>query len=130
MKKLTSLIIAAVAALGVIAAPLVPATVNASTPADDISKGIQAAGGSSSQASGDDFNKSLKRIVDVMLFLLGAIAVIMIIIGGIRYATSNGDASGTKAAKDTILYAVIGLVVAIMAYAIVNFVVSSFATVK
>ena len=125
MKKITSLIIAAVATLGVVAAPLVPVTANAA-PADDITQGIQAASGNKQQASGDDFNKGIKRIVDVMLFLLGAIVVIMIIIGGIRYATSNGDANGTKAAKDTILYAVIGLVVAIMAYAIVNFVVSSF----
>ena len=45
-----------------------------------------------------------------------------VIIGGIRYAVSGGDENGTRAAKDTILYAIIGLVVALLAYAIVNFV--------
>ena len=43
----------------------------------------------------------------------------MIVIGGIKYATSGGDASGTKSAKDTILYAVIGLVVALIGQTIV-----------
>ncbi len=66
------------------------------------------------------------NIINTLLFLLGIIAVIMIIIGGIRYTTSNGDASGTKGAKDTILYAVVGVIVAIMAYAIVNFVLGAF----
>jgi hypothetical protein len=50
----------------------------------------------------------------------------MIVLGGIRYTTSNGEASQVKGAKDTILYAVIGLIVAIMAFAIVNFVVDQF----
>ncbi len=58
-----------------------------------------------------------------MLFVLGAAAVIMIVIGGIRYTVSGGDSSAVKGAKDTILYAVIGVVVALLAYAIVNFVI-------
>jgi hypothetical protein cdiviTM7_00647 len=62
----------------------------------------------------------------VLLFLLGAVCVIMIIVGGFRYVTSNGDQSAVKAAKDTILYAVVGLIVAIAAYAIASFVVSYF----
>ncbi len=67
-----------------------------------------------------------KTIVNTMLFILGIIAVIMIVIGGIRYVVSNGDSSAVAGAKNTILYAVIGLVVAILAYAIVNFVVTTF----
>ena len=54
------------------------------------------------------------------------IAVIKIVIGGIRYATSGGDSTQIQAAKNTILYAVVGLVVAIMAFAIVNFVLGAF----
>lgn len=68
----------------------------------------------------------IKTATDVLLFILGAIAVIMIIIGGIRYTTSNGDSSQVTAAKNTILYGVIGVIVALLAYAIVNFVVTSF----
>lgn len=62
-----------------------------------------------------------QTIANVLIFLIGAIAVIMLIFGGLRYVISSGDAARVKAAKDTILYAVIGLVVAILAYAIVKF---------
>lgn len=89
--------------------------------------GANNGGGSSSSicgaASSDDAPDIVKNIINTMLIVLGMIAVIMIVIGGIRYTTSNGDASQIKAAKETILYAVVGLVVAIMAFAIVNFVV-------
>ncbi len=67
-----------------------------------------------------------KTVINVLLFLIGAISVIMIIYGGIRYVTSGGDQGAVTSAKNTILYAVVGLVVAILAYAIVNFVVGAF----
>lgn len=63
-------------------------------------------------------------ISNILIFLVGAIAVIMLIFGGLRYVTSTGDAARVKAAKDTILYGIIGVVVAILAFAIVNFVVT------
>lgn len=63
-------------------------------------------------------------IVNVFLFIIGAVSVLMIIYGGIRYTISGGDAKNVTAAKDTVLYAVVGLVVAILAYAIVNFVIT------
>lgn len=77
-------------------------------------------------AKTDELPKIIQNVVNVLLFVLGMIAVIMIVIGGIRYATSGGDSSQIQAAKNTILYAVVGLVVAIMSYAIVNFVLASF----
>ena len=66
-------------------------------------------------------------VTNVLLFIIGAISVIMIIIGGLRYIVSGGDASKVSAAKNTILYAVVGIVVALLAYAIINFVIGSFA---
>lgn len=69
-----------------------------------------------------DFNTLRQNIVNTLGFAGGILAVIMIIYGAFRYVTSNGDASKIKSAKDTILYAVIGLVIVIAAYAIVNFV--------
>jgi hypothetical protein len=66
------------------------------------------------------------KISSVLLFIVGAIAVIMIVIGGLRYVVSGGDASQVQAAKNTILYALVGIIVAILAYAAVNFVVNSF----
>ncbi|MCA0228330.1 pilin [Patescibacteria group bacterium] len=68
-----------------------------------------------------------QTVTNVLLFIIGAVSVIMLIIGGIRYTVSQGDSSAVTSAKNTILYAIIGLVVAILAYAAVNFVIGSFA---
>lgn len=74
----------------------------------------------------NDFTAFIKTIVNTLLFVIAAVAVVTIIISGIRYTTSHGDAKAVQVAKDTLLYAIIGLVVAISSYAIVNFVVDSF----
>jgi hypothetical protein len=66
------------------------------------------------------------QISSVLLFIVGAIAVIMIVIGGLRYVVSGGDASQVQAAKNTILYSLVGIIIAILAYAAVNFVINSF----
>lgn len=68
----------------------------------------------------------VRNVVNTLLYLLGAAAVIVIIIGGITYATANGDAGRIKQAKNIIMYAVIGLGLAIMAWGIVAFVVGAF----
>lgn len=88
--------------------------------------GGQGSGTAVCAAKDDQADSILKTVINVLLYIIGIVAVIMIVIGGIRYTTSNGDSSSIKSAKDTILYAVVGLVVAIMAFAIVNFVVTSF----
>lgn len=62
-------------------------------------------------------------IANILLFILGAVAVIMLIIGGFRYVVSGGDSSAVEGAKNTILYAIIGIIVAFLAFAAVNFVV-------
>ncbi len=64
----------------------------------------------------------IQTVVKVLIFLVGAVAVIMIVIGGFRYTTSAGDQAAIKSAKNTILYSVVGLAVAIFAFAIVSFV--------
>lgn len=74
-----------------------------------------------------DVNDIIMIVVNVLLFVIGLISVIMIIIGGIMYSTSAGDSGAITKAKNTILYAVIGLVVALLAFAIVNWVVGQFA---
>lgn len=67
-----------------------------------------------------------KTVTNVLLFIIGAVSVIMLIIGGIRYTVSAGDSSAVTAAKNTIMYAVIGIIVAILAFAVVNFVIGAF----
>lgn len=71
----------------------------------------------------ENVDSVITRVVNVLLFIIGAISVIMIIFGGFKYVTSGGDSNGVTSAKNTILYAVIGLVIASLAYAIVNFVI-------
>jgi len=61
-------------------------------------------------------------VINVALWAIGILSVIMLIFGGIRYTVSGGDSNKVTSAKNTILYAVIGIVVAMLAYAIVNFV--------
>lgn len=69
-----------------------------------------------------------QTITNVLLFIIGAVSVIMLIIGGIRYTTSQGDQTAVQNAKNTILYSIVGIVVALLAYAAVNFVLTSFAS--
>jgi hypothetical protein len=78
-------------------------------------------------ACGNTCNKStldqiFAGIADTLIFVVGAVSVIMIIVGGLRYVTSNGDSKQAESARNTILYAVIGIIVAIASYAIVTFV--------
>lgn len=67
-----------------------------------------------------------QQISTVMLFIVGAISVLMLIIGGIRYVVSGGDSTAVQNAKNTILYAIVGIVVALLAAAVVQFVIGSF----
>jgi hypothetical protein len=71
---------------------------------------------------GTSLDEVLSGISNTLVFLVGAVSVIFIIIGGLRYVTSNGDAKNIEAAKTTILYAVVGVIVAMMSYAIVQFI--------
>ena len=119
---LSSLLIIPIMALGVSAALQIN-NVNVVRATDMTLSG----GVSSSQ--GDDVPQDLagdvfKNIVNILLFIIGAVSVIMLIYGGIRYTTSGGNANSVTAAKNTIMYSIIGLVVAILAFSVVQFVVN------
>lgn len=75
------------------------------------------------KAQSDQVAPLIKNIVGLLLWGVGVVSVIMIVIGGIKYATSNGDAQSIHSAKNTILYSVIGLIVAILGQAIIIFVI-------
>ena len=77
-------------------------------------------------SGGDQVGGIIKTIVEVLLMAVGAISIIMIVIGGILFALSSGDAQKAAKARSTILYAVVGLIVSIFASAIVNFVFDGF----
>ncbi len=66
----------------------------------------------------------IKTVIDVLSILVGSICIIMIIFGGFRYMTSGGESAGVTSGKNTILYAVVGLVVVLLAQGLVRFVFS------
>lgn len=86
-------------------------------------RGIQDARGDnvpSNLATGD--GSLVKKIINTMLYAIGILSVIMLIFGGFRYVVSSGNKEAVSSAKNTILYAIVGLLVAIFAYAIIGFV--------
>lgn len=105
-----------------------PVTVGAAC--DDATAGLGAAldpacakgEGQRTELFGD--NGVITQIINIMLFIVGILAVIMLIFGGIRYVTSTGDQTRVTAAKNTIMYAIIGLIVSILGYALVTWVTS------
>ena len=88
----------------------------------EITSGMNATSAGTSTPT--DANVVIKNVTNIMFFIIGAVSVIMLIYGGIRYTTSGGNANSVTAAKNTIMYSIIGLVVAILAFAVVQFVVT------
>jgi hypothetical protein len=135
MKKLSTLI-ASIALLTTFAAPLATASPVAASNESALCEGsggtwkadkdLPNGGACTSGAGGRTVAGTLQQLTDVLIFLLGGIAVIMIIIGGLRYVTSAGDQTALASAKNTVLYSLIGLIVAFMAYAVVKFIFAAF----
>ena len=113
--------LAAVAVVPVVGVAIGLNSATAGAQVDEINKGIDAIGGSSSTAT-LQVNDIVLAVVNWLLFAVGVISVIMLIVGGIKYATSAGDSNKVTSAKNTIMYAIIGLAVAVLAFAIVGFV--------
>ena len=87
------------------------------------SAGIGAARGDntpSNLVNGD--SSIIKRAINIMLFAVGVLSVVMLIFGGFRYVISGGKKESVTNAKNTILYAIVGLLVAVFAHAIINFI--------
>lgn len=107
-------------------AAVVPAPLHALNPLEETCNSSGSANNPICQNQGDSAESLIKTIINVLLFIVGAAAVIMLIWGGIRYVTSAGNAAGVTGAKNTIVYAIVGLVVATLAYAIVQWVFTRF----
>lgn len=76
----------------------------------------------------DKVNGLIKLVINIFSLVVGVVAVIMIIIGGLKYITSSGDSNNITSAKNTILYAIIGLIVVALAQFIVKFVLNKAVT--
>jgi heme A synthase len=119
--KLTKITLLALLALSF--ALILTGAVDAQSLADQAQQGVNAAGGQQNPVS---FGDTVIKVINSMLFAVGILSVIMIIVGGIRFVVSAGDSNGVQAARNTILYSVVGLVVAFVAWGIVNFVTKIF----
>lgn len=118
-KKITGLVAVAAVVLATAFVPAIP--VNA---ADNnaVQSGINSAKGDGVAENLTGNSGVFTTIVNTLLFIVGAVSVIMLIWGGIRYATSAGNSSAVTSAKNTIMYAIVGLIIAFLAFAIVNWV--------
>jgi hypothetical protein len=95
---------------------------NSANPAKD---GAEAARANGMPAELIGPNGTFTQITNTVLYIVGIVSVIMLIWGGLRYVVSGGDSKKVTDAKNTIMYAIIGLIISILAYAIVNFVINS-----
>ncbi|MBR6965261.1 hypothetical protein IKH83_03050 [Candidatus Saccharibacteria bacterium] len=120
MKKLARIILPII-----LAAVVVTVGLTSSVSAMTLKEGAEAARceGCPSNLFGD--TGIFRQITSTILYIVGIIAVFMLIWGGIRYVVSGGDAKKVTDAKNTVLYAIIGLIVAFLAFAIVNFVINA-----
>jgi hypothetical protein len=129
MKKQLKTLITALGLLAGIVAPLSVAT-QASAATYDLFPTCTTTNSDSQICNGQKDQKLFgtgsiwSRIIDMFIFLIGAVSVVMIIVGGMRYTLSGGDSSAVNSAKNTIMYSIVGIVVAVMAYAIVHFIAS------
>lgn len=127
MKKLLTKIQLAVALLAGVLLLAAPTIVSAQGAAqlqgnkEAVCKGVALTGGDCNADAEGQVNKIIETVINILSVLVGVASVIMIIIGGFKYVTSNGDSNSIGSAKNTILYAVIGLVIVAMAQTIVQF---------
>lgn len=89
----------------------------------DACAGVALTGGSCDKTNAEtQVNNAVAVAVNILSLVVGITAVIMVIVGGFKYITSSGDSNSVNSAKNTILYALVGLVIVALAQVIVKFV--------
>jgi hypothetical protein len=129
-KNIRNKVAALIAAVSLVAVPLaLPVATYAASPdinnslctGADLTTSTKTCAATTSSGT-TKINSIITTVVNIFSIVVGVVAVIMIIIGGLRYITSGGDSNNVSAAKNTIIYAIIGLVVVALAQFIVKFV--------
>lgn len=124
MNKIIQLIIITMMSLGL--ATAIGPSVSALDPFEEACEGNESSAICEESTGGKSVGEIIAQVTQVLMLFVGAISVIMIVYGGLRFSASGGDPESIKTAKNSILYAVIGLVIAIAGYAIVTFVATQF----
>jgi hypothetical protein len=130
-KKIQTIVLSLIMAVSFVSVSA-PVMVNAATIADNICTGVlntsgdEASDADSCAEEGDNsFGAIITKVINIFSILIGSVSVIMIIVGGFRYIISGGDQNNVTAAKNTIMYAIIGLVVVLFSQVIVRFVLTN-----
>jgi hypothetical protein len=109
--------------VGLTGGVLVPVAVHADSAKADVCQALQSGSDCNTNGTGSvDVSSLVATIINIMSLIVGVAAVIMLIVAGIRYVTSGGDSNTISEAKNTIIYALVGLVVAGAAQLLVQFV--------
>lgn len=90
-----------------------------------VCEGLQGVSGQgcNDTTDGSTINKTVTTVINILSLITAVIAVFMLIIGGLKYITSSGDSGSTASARNTIIYALVGLVIVALAQLIVKFVI-------
>lgn len=115
----------AVLSLGIITAVFSPETSSVlAAPKDDVCSGLQTTGAGAGCTAGEGatVDSVIAAVINILSVLVGVIAVIMVIVGGFKYVTSGGDSSSIQSAKNTIIYALIGIAIVALSQTIVKYV--------
>lgn len=136
IKKIKNYMMVAMLALTMGAPVLAPVAVYADNINDSLCSGVNQATNGTSSTTGcttaGNPNDSLKsiasKIVNLLSVIVGIVSVIMIIYGGFKYITSGGDSGNVSGAKNTLVYAIVGLIIVALAQFIVHYVLSTAAS--
>ena len=129
MIRIKRILLTIMASVGLLVPAAVPATVFAADTSTGLCQGANLQVGDTNcdinEAEAQaGVNNIIETVINIFSLVVGVVAVIMIIVGGLKYITSGGDSGNITGAKNTILYAVVGLVVVALAQIIVRFVLS------
>ena len=133
IQKIKKFIFVTIASLTILAPGLVPgiagvAAANSITDSLCTGSNIAASGGNTNcttSNSTDSIYKLASKVVNIFSVIVGIVAVVMVIFGGFKYITSGGDSNSISGAKNTLIYAIIGLIIVALAQFIVHFVLST-----
>lgn len=110
------------AVLGLGTVPAYAACPASGTPKDQVLQGVGQTGGNCDDSG---IPNVVGNIITILSYIVGVAAIIMIIWAGFRYITSGGDSNKVSQAKNTLIYALVGVVIAILAQALVNFAITT-----
>lgn len=108
--------------LAIGSASIVAPATYAADPTSTVCSTLQSGADCSTPANGINLNHVIAAVINIFSVVVGVVAVIMIIISGFKYVTSNGDSNKISSAKTTLIYAIVGLVIVAFAQVIVKFV--------